>query len=256
MVLEAKNITFAYNDKCLLNEVNISFDKSQIYAIIGPNGAGKTTFLKILLSLLKPQSGNIFYDGKNLKSLSYLQKAKFFSYLPQMPFYSPEDRLWEVVKRGDYPHRRFPPPPRPLFIRKEIAEKYLELGNMWERKMSTLSGGEIQRGIIARVIIQDAPVMVFDEPLNHLDLFYRLKLFELFDKMRDEGKTIIYAVHDFNISLEYNHKIFLIQRGGSLRQLNSRKEEVNEILKKTYGVDFKTAKTDDKYYYIPYKRKE
>lgn len=256
MALEVKNITFSYNGGLLLKDASVAFEKSQIYAIIGPNGAGKTTFLKIALSLLKPQSGDVFYEGKNLKSLTYLQKAKIFSYLPQMPVYSQEDKLWEVVKRGDYPHRRIPPPPRSLSLRKEIAEQYLELKNMWERKMSTLSGGEIQRGVIARVVIQDTPVMVFDEPLNHLDLSHRLKLFELFQKMKNEGKTIIYAVHDFNISLEYNHKIFLIQKGGDLKQLNNREEEVKEILKETYGVDFKTAKTDDKYYYFPFKRKE
>ncbi|MCX7831168.1 MAG: ABC transporter ATP-binding protein, partial [Acidobacteria bacterium] len=169
MALEVRNISFAYNGGILLKDANISFEKGQIYAIIGPNGAGKTTFLKILLSLLKPTSGDVFYDCINLKSFSYLQRAKIFSYLPQIPNFNPEDKLWEVAKRGDYPHRRIPPAPRPLSTRKAIAEEYLELKNLWGRKIGTLSGGEIQRGVIARVLIQDAPVMVFDEPLNHLD---------------------------------------------------------------------------------------
>lgn len=251
MALELRNIHFSFNGKTIFNDISARFEKSNIYAIIGPNGSGKTTLLKIILMLCKPSVGNVLYEGKNIKIFSFIDRAKVFSYLPQIPHFNSEDSLWEVAKRGDYPHKRNPPAPRSLSERKEIAEKYLELQNMWNRKMSTLSGGEIQRGIIARVIIQDTPIMILDEPLNHLDLPHRLKLFELFEKMREEGKTIIYAVHDFNFSLEYCHKIFIITKKGNLKELKGGEEDLKKILKETYNVDFKTIKSKDKFYFFP-----
>ncbi len=256
MTLEVKNITFSFNGRKLFESTSAVFEKSKIYAIVGPNGSGKTTFLKILLSLIKPNSGSIIYEGKEIKSFSHLHKAKTFAYLPQIPCFNPEETLWEIVRRGEYPHKRIPPPPRPLSLRKEIAEKYLELENLWNRKMETLSGGEVQRGIISRIIIQDSPVMVFDEPLNHLDLRHRLKLFELFEKMKQEGKIIIYAVHDFNMSLEYDHHILVIDKKGNLKQLTGKEGEIAETLRQIYGVDFKIAKTENKFYYFPFIRKE
>lgn len=256
MALELKNIHFSFNGKTILNGVSANFEKSNIYAIIGPNGSGKTTLLKTILMLRKPTAGNILYEGKDIKIFSFLDRAKVFSYLPQIPHFNSEDSLWDLAKRGDYPHKRNPPAPRSLSERKEIAEKYLELKNMWDRKMSTLSGGEVQRAIIARVTIQDTPIMILDEPLNHLDLPHRLKLFELFEKMRDEGKTIIYAVHDFNISLEYCHKIFIITKEGNLKKLKGGEEEFKKILKETYNVEFKVIKSNDKFYYLPMIGKE
>jgi len=137
-----------------------------------------------------------------------------------------------------------PPPPRPFCERKKIAEDFLDLKNLWDRKLGSLSGGEIQRGLIARVIIQDTPILLFDEPTNHLDLSYRLRLFQLFDKLKREGKIIIYAIHDFNISIRFKHNIFILSREGKLKQFKEDSQLI-DALRETYGVDFDFAKISD-----------
>jgi iron complex transport system ATP-binding protein len=244
MVLELRKVTFKFDKKKILKDVSLHFNQSSINAIIGPNGAGKTTFLRIISGLLLPDSGDMMIDNKKITEFSYIQRAKVISYLSQFPSYNKEETLLEMAKKGDYPYKRLPPPPRPFSERKKIAEVFLDLKNLWDRKLGSLSGGEIQRGLIARVIIQDTPIVLFDEPTNHLDLTYRLKLFQLFDRLRSEGKIIIYAIHDFNISLRFKHNIFILSKEGMLKQFKDDSQLI-DALKETYGVDFDFAKISD-----------
>lgn len=253
MGVELKSVSFNYGKRVILKDVSITIENSSINAIIGPNGIGKTTLLKLIAGLLKPQNGEIFCNSLNLNKIDYLRRAKIISYLSQFPLYNKEESLFELVKKGDYPHKRLPPPPRSFEKRKEIAEEFLNLKELWHRKINTLSGGEIQRGVVGRLIIQDTPIMILDEPTNHLDLFYKLKLFQLFNKLKSEGKTIIYAIHDFNISLQFKHNIFVLGKGGEVIKC-SNKDELKENLCEVYQVNFEVLEVSDFAFFYPNKK--
>jgi iron complex transport system ATP-binding protein len=254
MALEVRSLSFAYDETIsLVKDFSTSFAPGSVNAVLGPNGAGKTTFLKLLLDLVKPQTGEILAGGKNIKNLSYKEKAQLMSYLPQRGIYQQDWTLWELVEKGDFPRRDFPSASEPLSAIKKSVGELLELQGMWERPISTLSGGELQRGLIARMLIQNCPILVMDEPMNHLDLAHRLKMCELFEKLSKEGRTVIYAVHAFNISIQFNHRIFVLKKGGRFVEAPKEREAMEDLLKETYSVNFSSIDIQNFSYYYPKK---
>lgn len=251
MVLKLENVTFEYENKVIFKDLNITFEEGKIYSIIGPNGSGKSTLLKLLLCFVKVKEGKIEIEQKDLYLFSPIQRAKIFSYVPQIPQYDGDMTLFELVKKGDYPHMVLPPPPRPFKERLKIVEDYLELDGLWNRRLNTLSGGEIQRGLIARAIVQDTPILIMDEPFNHLDVSHRVIFLRLINKLKREKKIIIYTTHDLNCSSGPDNEIYLIKKDGVLVKLKKDENNYEKILKETFNVKFQKIKNERETYYIP-----
>lgn len=254
MALEVRDVSFAYGaGKSLVKGFSALFPPGSVTAILGPNGAGKTTFLKLLLGLLKPREGEIICKGRNISGMSHQERAETICYLPQRSVQPQEWSLWELAEKGGFPRRGGGSFGEFLRNRKREAGELLELEGLWERPVSTLSGGELQRGLIARCLVQDCPVLVMDEPMNHLDLAHRLRICGLFDRLSAEGKTVIYAVHDFNISIQFNHRLFVLKKGGEFVEAPKERSAMESLLKETYFVDFSSVDIHDFSYYYPKK---
>ncbi|HNQ77317.1 MAG TPA: ABC transporter ATP-binding protein [Acidobacteriota bacterium] len=254
MTLEARGVSFAYGSgESLVKGFSALFPPGSVTAILGPNGAGKTTFLKLLLGLLKPCEGEIICKGKSISETSHKERAETISYLPQRSVQPQEWSLWELAEKGGFPRRGGGSFGEFIQKKKREAGELLELEDLWERPISTLSGGELQRGLIARCLVQDCPILVMDEPMNHLDLAHRLRICGLFDRLSTEGKTVIYAVHDFNISIQFNHRLFVLKKGGEFVEAPKERGAMESLLKETYFVDFSSIDIHDFSYYYPKK---
>lgn len=253
MALEAKGLSFSYpGGEPLVLDFSALFAPGTITAVLGPNGAGKTTFLRLLLGLMEPTRGEVSCGGKNISSMSYRERAEKISYLPQRGIHPNEWSLGELVQKGGFAGASRSGT-KSLAEKMAAAGELLELGGMWARRLSTLSGGELQRGLIARSLVQDCPVLVMDEPMNHLDLSHRLKVCELFGRLAKEGRAVIYAVHDFNISIQFEHRIFVLKKGGVFVEAPRERGEMERLLKETYAVDFSSVDIQDFSYYYPRK---
>ena len=213
-MIKAQNIKKSFGSLEVLKGINLEIPKGKIHSIVGASGAGKTTLLQILGTLSKPDSGDIFFNDKNISTFTDRELATFrnqeIGFVFQFHHLLPEFSALENVCI-------------PAFIaKKSKAEaekralellKYLGLMDRIEHKPSELSGGEKQRVAVARALVNNPSVVLADEPSGNLDSANRNELHELLFKLRDDfGQTFIIVTHDDNFA-ERSDKIIHIKDG-------------------------------------------
>ena len=168
MILSVNNIDFSYNGKNVLKNVKFTVKKGEVVSILGVNGAGKSTLLKCINRMLKPKKGTILVDNFNLNKLNGGEIAKKMAYVSQMVFGN-YITVFDAVLLGRKPHIKWDVSKKDL----EITGKVLELMHLEEnalRYTKELSGGELQKVVIARALVQEPQILLLDEPTNNLDL--------------------------------------------------------------------------------------
>ncbi len=213
-MIKAKDIKKSFGNLQVLKGINLEIPKGEIHSIVGASGAGKTTLLQILGTLSKPDSGEIYFNNKNISSFSEKEMAVFrnreIGFVFQFHHLLPEFTALENVCI-------------PAFIAKKSrteAEKramellrYLGLADRIEHKPSQLSGGEKQRVAVARALVNNPSVVLADEPSGNLDTANREELHELLFNLRDDfGQTFVIVTHDDNFA-DRSDKIIHISDG-------------------------------------------
>ncbi len=188
--------------------INITIQKPTLVAVIGKNGTGKTTLLKTLAGLLKPLNGSILINNKQFSELSIKEKSYWISFLPSYNNKIPYIRLNEYIVLGrkhyEWNHKNEQDSLNDL-LRKVSLESKAHLF------LTQLSDGEMQRAAIARTLARQTPIMMFDEPLAHLDPKQQICILELFKNYTHNlNKIIIFSTHLTDLILSYAHKIWLI----------------------------------------------
>lgn len=215
MMLEIKDLTCGYDSGFMLKDINLQIEQGEFTGIIGPNGSGKTTLLKSITGLLKPKSGEILLQGKNIRSRGYKELAKELAVITQ-GVEGNYMTVKEFILLGRTPYyKRFQ-----IFETKndiKIAEKYMDLTDISKYKdhpMNEISGGERQLALIARALTQQPKLLLLDEPIAHLDITHQVKILDLIKKLNKEsGLTVLLVLHDLNHAGEYCDKLVLINNG-------------------------------------------
>jgi iron complex transport system ATP-binding protein len=211
------NVSFAYGERPVLKGLNVSVDRKSFWAVVGPNGAGKSTFLNLLCGQLKPDTGDVFVDGRAASSYSVRRLAGVLSMVRQefVPAFGFTVR--QTVMMARY-HRRS----SALFENAEDIEavdaalKATDTLDFADRPLGHLSGGERQRVFIARALAQETPVLLLDEPTSHLDLKHQIRIFDLLKQMQcEQGKTILLVTHDLNLAAQYCDRVLLLGEKGA-----------------------------------------
>ncbi|MGL5206065.1 MAG: ABC transporter ATP-binding protein [Acidaminococcaceae bacterium] len=214
-VINANNIIVKLTDKTILQGITLDIPKGKVTAIIGPNGCGKSTTLKALARIIPCISGNITYDGKDIKVFSHKEFAKRLAILTQSPQSPPDLTVKDLVELGRFPHRSW-------WKRNteedeqcvEWALKQASMRHMRNRLLSTLSGGERQRAWIAMALAQKPQVLLLDEPTTYLDISHQLEVMKLLKKLNNElGLTVVMVLHDINHALHYSDHIAVMKKG-------------------------------------------
>ncbi|MBU5591561.1 ABC transporter ATP-binding protein [Clostridium sp. MSJ-4] len=227
----------------ILKGLSINANKEEFVGIIGPNGSGKSTLLKCIYRTLKPSTGTIFLDGKNIKDLSVKESSKQMAVVSQHNNYNFDFMVSDMVLMGRSPHKKF--------IEKDNAEDYkimkesLEKVGMKDyanRSFSTLSGGEKQRIILARALAQKTQCLILDEPTNHLDIKYQLQFMSTVKKL---GITIISAIHDLNIAALYCDKIYALKSGKIVSYGTPKEVLTKELINSLYDIDAKVTEDEE-----------
>lgn len=208
-VLSVKNLTVAYDGKPVLENISGEIKKGSLTAIIGPNGAGKTTFLKAIMGLLKPLSGEVTFGFKDKE-----RKTKI-AYVPQT---GSTDRdfpvtVFDVALMGRYPHLGWFK--RPKKKDREIAFEMLKKVGMEKyvhRQIGTLSGGQEQRVFLARALAQQAKLYFLDEPFKGVDAATEKVIVEMLREIREQGGTVVVVHHDLNTVKKYFDSVIMINK--------------------------------------------
>jgi iron complex transport system ATP-binding protein len=207
MTLAADRLTVARGGVDVLREVTTTLERGTITAICGPNGAGKSTLLAALAGLLEPASGAVRLEGQALPALSSRERARRIGYLPQTGDIAWDLSVANLAALGRLPHRDRGT--------REVAKALaaVDLTAFAERPVSTLSGGEKARALLARVLAGEPQWILADEPLAALDLGHQLALLKRLRAAAESGAGVVLVVHDLALAMNHAQRVLVLDKG-------------------------------------------
>ncbi|HHG8193393.1 ferric enterobactin transport ATP-binding protein FepC [Streptococcus pneumoniae] len=213
--LWSNNLTCGYDEKIILENINIKIPEEKISVIIGSNGCGKSTLIKTLSRLIKPLEGEVLLDNKSINSYKEKDLAKHIAILPQSPIIPESITVADLVSRGRFPYRK---PFKSLgkddleIINRSMVKANVE--DLANNLVEELSGGQRQRVWIALALAQDTSILFLDEPTTYLDISYQIELLDLLTDLNQKYKTTICMIlHDINLTARYADYLFAIKEG-------------------------------------------
>ena len=214
-MLEANDVSFYYGDKPSLENVTFSVGRGEFFGIIGPNGSGKTTLLKCISGILKPRSGVIRLNGLNIYVLSEKEIAKNIAVVPQSSNIDFDFSAQEIVMMGRNPYlSRFSMEDQKDYKVVEEAMEFTSTKHLAQRLVRSLSGGELQRIIIARALAQQPKLLLLDEPTAHLDINHQLEIMDLIRKLnKGSDMSVVSVFHELNLASQYCDRLALLDHG-------------------------------------------
>ena len=212
-MIETRDLWVRFGPVAAVRGLTLRADTGGWMALIGPNGAGKTSALRALAALV-PYEGEVLLDGQNARRLGRRALARLVAFVPQKPETPPALTVAEYVLLGRTPHIAYlggeGRSDREAATR---ALRRLELERFAERPLGSLSGGELQRAVLARALAQEAPVLLLDEPTTSLDLGRQQLVLELVDTLRGDGLTVVTTMHDLTLAGQYAERLVLLDDG-------------------------------------------
>ncbi|MFD4533028.1 ABC transporter ATP-binding protein [Kitasatospora sp. NPDC058397] len=195
----------------LVHDVALDAAAGQVVGLIGPNGSGKSTLLRCVYRALRPAAGAVLLDGTDLHALTAREAARRVAALPQEYSAEFDFTVAEVVAMGRLPHRRgLGGPGADDHARCAEALRKVGAEQLAGRGFLSLSGGEKQRVLIARALVQEPRLLVLDEPTNHLDIAHQLDVLAL---VREAGPTVLTALHDLNLAAGHCDLLYVLRAG-------------------------------------------
>ena len=217
-VLQVKNLALGYPGLSLCGPFSLDIEAGSTLAVLGANGAGKTTFIKTLLGVLSPIEGNLHWPSGRPREIGYLAQMTEFD--RRFPI-----RVKDLAAMGQWKGLGFSAGlDRKRRDRIAAALDDAGVANIADQPLHTLSGGQLQRAMFARVIMQDAPLILLDEPFAAVDQSTEAHLLRIIDQWQDEGRAVLMVVHDLSSVLDHCSHALLLGGGEANHGL------VNEVL--------------------------
>lgn len=212
--LEARDVSVAIGRVRILRGVDLSVAEGEWVAIIGPNGSGKTTLLRAVAGII-PCDGQVLISGREAAGSTRRGLARQIALVPQQPETPYDLTVAEYVLLGRTPHIGYFATERKVDrLAAERAIVRLGLRQFTGRTLGSLSGGELQRVVLARALAQEAPILLLDEPTSALDLGRQQQVLELIDRLRREASlTVVCTMHDLSLAGQYADRLLLLDGG-------------------------------------------
>ena len=231
------DLTVAYNGTNAVVGFNDLLHSGEWLCLIGPNGAGKSSVLRAAAGLV-PYTGSVAINQTEIPAASARWRAQHIAYVPQAPVIPTDMSVYEYVLLGRNPYINYFS--SETSHDRDVIDRVLnrlDLVQFSARKLGTLSGGELQRLVIARALAQEAPVLLLDEPTSALDIGHQQQALELVDSLRrEQGLTIISAMHDLTLAGLYADRLVLMHEGHRVAEGTAKQVLKSETLAEFYGV--------------------
>ena len=208
------DVSVAFGARRVVDRVSLDVAPGEWLNIVGPNGAGKTTLLRVIAGLAA-FDGSVAIDGRDSHLYKRKEWARQVALVPQVPQIPPGMAVSHYVLLGRTPHLRPLGPEGPADLAAATAAlERLDLLDLADRPVTTLSGGERQRVLIARLLAQDAPIALLDEPTTALDVGHQQQVLDLIDDLRhDHALTVVATMHDLTLAAQYGDRLALLDDG-------------------------------------------
>ena len=232
----ADGVSVAFDGTVVLRDLSISVPHGAWIALIGPNGAGKTTLLRAIARAV-PYLGEIHLNGTSTARLDRRSIARSVAFVPQRPHIPSAMTVTEYVLMGRSPYIPYLGTEKREDVRvaTEVIER-LELEPFALRNLGSLSGGELQRVVLARALAQQAPVLLLDEPTSALDVGHQQQVLELVDLLRQaHGLTVLSAMHDLTLTAQYADELVLVDEGREVARGDATDVLTEELVARHYG---------------------
>ncbi|MBR6825218.1 MAG: ABC transporter ATP-binding protein [Oscillospiraceae bacterium] len=243
MKLEVKHLSFAYGTHSVLEDISFSVREGEFLSVLGPNGVGKSTLFRCILGLLKIRKGEIRIDGESISQLPPATLARKIAYIPQAHDPVFHYSVFDMVLMGTTAQRGLFAAPRKeeKTAVEEVLEK-LGLTALAERSYRTLSGGERQLVLIARAMVQEAKLLLMDEPSASLDFGNRIRVMERVKALCAEGYCVMQSTHDPEQAGYYSDRLLALKGGKVLSHGTPQEVFTEELISALYGVEVEICK--------------
>ncbi|WP_336004452.1 ABC transporter ATP-binding protein [Fusobacterium polymorphum] len=254
-IINIEKLNYSYGRKEVLKELSLDIDENKLTGIIGPNGCGKSTLAKNIIKYINGKFESFKIMDTDIRELTHKKIAQLISYIPQKSIIIPNISVFDYVLLGRFPLLKNS---WDNYTKKdyEIVENNINLLNIKElrdRNIETLSGGELQKALLARALAQEAKILLLDEPTSALDLNNAVEFMKILKNISvKKNISVIIIIHDLNLASLFCDSLIILKDGRFIEK-GSPKEVINEEnIKSVYNLDCKVCYNEnDKPYIIP-----
>ena len=239
MEIEFQNVDFGYgHGKTILHGINLKLNRPGLVCIIGPNGVGKSTLVKCMNRLLRPSSGRILLDGKDLGEYTSVEIAKAIGYVPPSTNDVFSMPVIDAILIGRHNHSKWRTSKKDLELVQK-AMRILDIEDLAMQGYNELSAGQHQRVTLARGLVQETDIMILDEPTANLDVKHQIYVAQFLRELADQGqKLIIMICHDLTIAARYSTEVIAMAPPGVIYRKGTPEEVFSEdLVRDIYGIE-------------------
>lgn len=250
VTLDLMGLSFQYKTQPVFQDVTLSAKGGQILSLVGPNGAGKTTLLKCINRLHTPSAGKIHVNGKDVHDMTRLELARKVAYVPQFDQAKFPISVFDAVMLGRRPHLEWRATQKDLDAVFDILCR-MDIDNLANKSLDQMSGGERQKVMLAKAIVQEPDVLLLDEPTTFLDMGYQLKIMQFVRDLVDQQQICaVITTHELNYALHYSDSIAILKDGKIIA--NGAPEMVtSETIREVYGVEANIRQENGRPFLVP-----
>jgi iron complex transport system ATP-binding protein len=253
-VFDIKGLTFSYGTNEVIKGLDLSIKQGKVTTLIGANGCGKSTLFNLITKNLRPNSGEIRLEGKDISQVKLKDFARQVAIVHQYNTAPADISVEKLVAFGRTPYHGLGSPSNSEEDEEKI-KRALEITNtekLKDKAVAQLSGGQKQRVWIAMALAQDTKILFLDEPTTYLDIRYQLQILKLVRKLNEEyGMTVIMVLHDINQSLYYSDEIVAMKDGRITAQGKPEEIITSKLIKNVYDVELGISAVNGRPFVLP-----
>ncbi|AFM01903.1 ABC-type cobalamin/Fe3+-siderophore transport system, ATPase component [Desulfitobacterium dehalogenans ATCC 51507] len=238
MSIEVSNLSFGYDEQLILNDISFSAEDNELLSILGPNGVGKSTLFRCILGLLHGYKGQVSLNNLDIKKMGIKEMAKYVAYIPQSHYPLFNYSVFDMVLMGTTIQiSTLSKPGKRQIQLAEAALDRLEITHLKHRGYTQISGGERQLVLIARALVQEAKILILDEPTANLDFGNQIRVQNQIKALAKDGYTVVQSTHNPDQTFLFSDKVLAMKEGKVLAYGQPNKIYSENLIKTLYGVD-------------------